>query len=180
MIAPVPSASSRLEVLPAERVELIANSPYGKLAQGVMGQRGWDALGTGARLRRRVGHHLPLARQHDHRSGPGSPPRSPEPVHDLGYSTPSCTTDGFITDAELAVVNTLDLYGLAGLWRESREALTGSREMWERKHVQGLPPFSTSPHVPTSPVSPVVSSLMAGTSCPRWRTASKTAITCMT
>lgn len=117
-------------------LKLMANSPYGKLAQGVMGQRGWDAW---AQERDDVG---------------GSAITSPyhatmttglvravllatlNQLHDLGYSTPSCTTDGFITDAPLDVVDDLDLFGLAELWRESRGALTGSRQMWERKHHQ--------------------------------------------
>src|SRR5690625_7833342 len=57
-------------------------------------------------------------------------------LHDLGYSTPSCTTDGFITDARLDVVDGLDLYGLGDLWRETREALPGSRSMWAEKHAE--------------------------------------------
>ncbi|MST63965.1 DNA-directed DNA polymerase [Schaalia hyovaginalis] len=117
-------------------LKLMANSPYGKLAQGVMGQSGWDAW---AQERDDVG---------------GSAITSPyhatmttglvravllatlNQLYDLGYSTPSCTTDGFITDAPLDVVDKLDLFGLAELWRDSRDALTGSRQMWERKHHQ--------------------------------------------
>lgn len=117
-------------------LKLMCNSPYGKLAQGVMGQRGWDAW---AQERDDVG---------------GSAITSPyhatmttglvravllatlNQLHDLGYSTPSCTTDGFITDAPLDIVDGLNLFGLADLWRDSREALTGSRTMWERKHHQ--------------------------------------------
>lgn len=117
-------------------LKLMCNAPYGKLAQGVMGQTGWDAW---AQERDDVG---------------GSAITSPyhatmttglvravllatlNQLHDLGYSTPSCTTDGFITDAPLDIVDGLDLFGLAELWRDSREALTGSRTMWERKHHQ--------------------------------------------
>src|SRR5699024_5306624 len=117
-------------------LKLMANSPYGKLAQGVMGQRGWDAW---AQERDAVG---------------GSAITSPwhasittglvravlraalNRLHNLGYSPPSCTTDGFITDADLDVVDSLDLFGLGPIWRESRLALTGSQGMWERKHQQ--------------------------------------------
>ncbi|MGP2496102.1 hypothetical protein ACTUM0_08480 [Schaalia turicensis] len=117
-------------------LKLMCNAPYGKLAQGVMGHRGWDAW---AQERDDVG---------------GSAITSPyhatmttglvravllatlNQLHDLGYSTPSCTTDGFITDAPLDIVDGLDLFGLADLWRDAREGLTGSRQMWERKHHQ--------------------------------------------
>ncbi|WP_346007498.1 DNA-directed DNA polymerase [Janibacter terrae] len=117
-------------------LKIMANSSYGKLAQGVMGQRGWDAW---AQQRDAIG---------------GSAITSPyhammttglvratllavlNQLADLGYSTPSCTTDGFITDADLGVVDGLDLYGLSDIWREARASLTGSREMWERKHHQ--------------------------------------------
>lgn len=117
-------------------IKLEGNSPFGKLAQGVMGQGVWDAW---AQDRDVVG---------------GSAITSPShacdttglvravllatlnQLCDLGYSTPSCTTDGLITDAPLEVVDELDLFGLAGVWRESREVLTGSRAMWELKHEQ--------------------------------------------
>lgn len=117
-------------------LKLMANSPYGKLAQGVMGQRGWDAW---ALERDEVGGSAITSPWHA--SMTTSLPRAVllatlNELHDLGYSTPSCTTDGFITDAELTVVDGLDLFGLSELWRETREALTGSRDMWEEKHTQ--------------------------------------------
>lgn len=117
-------------------LKLMANSPYGKLAQGVMGQRGWDAW---AQARDEVGGSAITSPWHA--SMTTSLPRAVllatlNQLHDLGYSTPSCTTDGFITDAELAVVDGLEMFGLSELWRETREALTGSRDMWEEKHTQ--------------------------------------------
>lgn len=117
-------------------LKLMANSPYGKLAQGVMGQRGWDAW---AQERDEVGGSAITSPWHA--SMTTSLPRAVllatlNELHDLGYSTPSCTTDGFITDAELTVVDGLDLFGLSELWRETREVLTGSRDMWEEKHTQ--------------------------------------------
>lgn len=117
-------------------LKLMANSPYGKLAQGVMGQRGWDAW---AQERDEVGGSAITSPWHA--SMTTSLPRAVllatlNELHDLGYSTPSCTTDGFITDAELTVVDGLDLFGLSELWRETREALTDSRDMWEEKHTQ--------------------------------------------
>lgn len=117
-------------------LKLMANSPYGKLAQGVMGQRGWDAW---AQERDEVGGSAITSPWHA--SMTTSLPRAVllatlNELHGLGYSTPSCTTDGFITDAELPVVDGLDLFGLSEMWRDTREALTGSRDMWEEKHAQ--------------------------------------------
>ncbi|WP_241733741.1 hypothetical protein [Micrococcus luteus] len=117
-------------------LKLMANSPYGKLAQGVMGQRGWDAW---AQERDAVGGSAITSPWHA--SMTTGLVRAVllavlNQLHDRGYATPSCTTDGFITDAELSVVDGLDLFGLGQLWRDSREALTGSRDMWERKHFQ--------------------------------------------
>ncbi|WKD56900.1 hypothetical protein CAPI_01630 [Corynebacterium capitovis DSM 44611] len=117
-------------------IKLMANSPYGKLAQGVMGQSGWNAWAQ------------------EHEEVGGSAITSPyhaayttalvraillltlNALHAAGYSTPSCTTDGFITNAPLDIVDALDQLGLGEIWRGAREALTGSREMWEQKHQQ--------------------------------------------
>lgn len=117
-------------------LKLMGNSPYGKLAQGVMGQRGWDAW---AQARDAVGGSAITSPWHA--SMTTALVRAVllatlNQLHDLGYSTPSCTTDGFITDADLEAVNSLDLFGLGPIWRESRLALTGSEQMWERKHHQ--------------------------------------------
>src|SRR5690625_2085611 len=76
----------------------MANAPYGKLAQGVMGQRGWDAW---AQERDAVGGSAITSPWHA--SMTTGLVRAVllatlNQLHDLGYSTPSCTTDGFITD----------------------------------------------------------------------------------
>src|SRR5690625_7400457 len=131
----------------------MANSPYGKLAQGVMGQRGWDAW---AQERDAVGGSAITSPWHA--SMTTGLVRAVllatlNQLHDLGCSTPSCTTDGFVTDAELDVVGGLDLYGLGALCREAREALTGSRSMWDEEHTQtGLRNFTTLANLSTQPV----------------------------
>ena len=117
-------------------LKLMCNSPYGKLAQGVLGQRGWDAW---AQERDDVGGSAITSPYHATMTT--SLVRAVlmatlNQLDDRGYITPSCTTDGFITDAPLDVVDGLDLFGLSELWRNSREALTDSRRMWERKHHQ--------------------------------------------
>lgn len=117
-------------------LKLAANSVYGKLAQGVLGERGWNAWAQSyepvagsaitnpytASMTTSLARAVLLAALNQ--------------LHDLGYSTPSATTDGLITTASVDVVEGLDLYGLADVWRDSREALTGDRTMWEEKHRQ--------------------------------------------
>lgn len=57
-------------------------------------------------------------------------------LHELGYSVYSVTTDGFLTDAPEDIVTNLDLYGLAPLFGEAREHLSGTPDIWEMKHHQ--------------------------------------------
>lgn len=119
-----------------EILKLIANSGYGKLSQGVRGLLGWDAW---AQERDPVGGSAITSPWHA--SMTTGLVRAVllatlNQLHDLGYSTPSCTTDGFITNATIDVLDSLDLFGLAEVWCDTREALTGSRQMWEAKHEQ--------------------------------------------
>lgn len=117
-------------------IKLMANSPYGKLAQGVMGQSGWNAW---AQEQEEVGGSAITSPYHATYTTALTRAvllLTLNALHDAGYSTPSCTTDGFITDAPFDVVDSLDQLGLGEIWREAREALTGSREMWEQKHQQ--------------------------------------------
>ena len=57
-------------------------------------------------------------------------------LEDLGYKVYSVTTDGFITDADLATVSGLDLYGFARLFQTARMMLVGDPTMWAVKHSQ--------------------------------------------
>lgn len=117
-------------------LKLLAVGAYGKVAQAVAGQKGWnawaqerDAIGGSAitspyhaMMTTALARCVLIAVQNQ--------------LHALGYSTPSVTTDGFLTDAPLNVVEGLDLYGLAEPWQAAREALCGDRTMWARKHHQ--------------------------------------------
>lgn len=117
-------------------LKLLANGGFGKLAQGVMGQRGWDAW---AQEREAVGGSAITSPYHGMMTtglARTALLATMNQLADLGYSTPSNTTDGLITDAPFDVLDGLDLHGMAGLWRDAREALSGSRDMWERKHHQ--------------------------------------------
>lgn len=123
--------------LEQEVLKNLANGAYGKLAQGVMGQRGWDAW---AQTRETVGGSAITSPYHGMMTTGVVRAvllATLNQLASLGYSTPSNTTDGFITDAPFDVLDGLDLYELGDLWREARESLTDSREMWERKHHQG-------------------------------------------
>lgn len=124
------------ESLEQGTIKITGNSGYGKLCQGVMGQTGWDAW---AQERDAVGGSAITSPYHGMMTTGivrAVLLATMNQLADLGYSTPSNTTDGLITDAGLDIVDGLDLYGLAALWREARHLLTGSDEMWERKHHQ--------------------------------------------
>ena len=57
-------------------------------------------------------------------------------IEGLGGTSFSVTTDGFISDVSLDALNSLDLLGFSEPFRNAREFLTGSREIWESKHEQ--------------------------------------------
>lgn len=117
-------------------IKIGSNSGFGKLCQGVMGQKGWDAW---AQERDAIGGSSITSPYHGMMTTGivrAVLLATMNQLSDLGYSTPSNTTDGLITDAGFDVIDGLDLYGLTDIWREARHTLTGSSEMWERKHHQ--------------------------------------------
>lgn len=59
-------------------------------------------------------------------------------LHGLGYHVYSVTTDGFITDAPVDVLEGLDLHGLASYFHRSRLDLTNEQDptIWALKHAQ--------------------------------------------
>jgi len=58
--------------------------------------------------------------------------------HELGFITPSVTTDGFISNIPENELRELDLYGFQSYLAQSRSFLTDGRsaEIWEIKHAQ--------------------------------------------
>lgn len=67
-------------------------------------------------------------------------------LHELGYEVHSVTTDGFITNAPIDVLEGLDLYGVAQYFRSARMFLTNGSDptVWALKHAQDdLLNFST-------------------------------------
>lgn len=121
-----------------------ANSVYGKLAQGLAGKRSYSTRTDGMTD-----------------APPSSITAAPQAalttsivracvsaalaqLGDLGYRVASVTTDGFLTDAPMEVVDSLDLYGFADLLRNSRRLMSGEPEIWEQKHAsESLVMFKT-------------------------------------
>ena len=119
-----------------QTLKLAVNGGYGKSAQAVAGGRTWSPL--------------PQEMQNL------APSAITSPVHAAmttsivravllavmnqlitrGYKVWSVTTDGFITDAPLEVVDDCDLYGAIDTIREARQELTGDSAVWEVKHDQ--------------------------------------------
>lgn len=127
------------------------NSVYGKTAQDVAEQRAWnaheqamDAVGGSsitspyhAAMTTSLVRAQLLATMNQ--------------LHNVGRAVYSVTTDGFITNATCDEVNSLDLYGLAPVLAEAREALTGDSTIWEAKHSQDdLVNFTTRGNVSLS------------------------------
>lgn len=54
----------------------------------------------------------------------------------MGYQVYTCTTDGFISNAPLEIIENLDLYGLADLYRFGRQISCNDNKIWEIKHTQ--------------------------------------------
>lgn len=112
------------------------NSGYGKVAQQVAPQRAWNAMaqemgevaGSGITSPHHAAMTTSLVR--------AMLLATMNQLHELGYHVYSVTTDGFITDCPLDVLQGLDLYGLTPLVHEARVALTGSSQMWDVKHEQ--------------------------------------------
>ncbi len=61
-------------------------------------------------------------------------------LHDMGYRVFSVTTDGFITNAPVEVIRSLDAYGFARIFQNGRYILNQTQEdceanqVWEPKH----------------------------------------------
>lgn len=128
------------------------NSVYGKTAQDVAEQKGWNAK---EQEMTNVGGSAITSPYHA--SFTTSIVRAQllaaaNQITSTGGNVYSITTDGFITDMTAADVEALDLYGLAEVLRESREALTSDPSVWEAKHRQDdLVNFTTRGNVSLSP-----------------------------
>ncbi|WP_064906639.1 hypothetical protein [Gordonia sp. 852002-51296_SCH5728562-b] len=117
-------------------IKTMANSGYGKTAQDVTGQSAWDAK---AQAMGAVGGSAITSPYHAAMTTSfvrAELLAAANQLVDAGFNFYSVTTDGFITDAPEDVVTSLDLYGIAAVAAESRNILSGSRDIWEIKHAQ--------------------------------------------
>ena len=112
------------------------NSGYGKVAQQVSPQRAWNAMaqemgevaGSGITSPHHASTTTSLVR--------AMLLAAMNQLHEHGYQVYSVTTDGFITDCPLDVLQEMDLYGLTPLVQKARVELTGDPQMWDVKHEQ--------------------------------------------
>ncbi len=127
------------------------NSVYGKTAQDVAEQRAWNAHsqemdavgGSGITSPYHAAMTTSLVR--------AELLATMNQIAESGGNVYSVTTDGFITDVLADEVEALDLYGLADVLRESRQALTDDPTVWEAKHAQDdLANFTTRGNVSQS------------------------------
>lgn len=73
-------------------------------------------------------------------------------IHNLGFRTFSCTTDGFISDIPEDKLRDLDLFGFRDVLIPIRKYLSGSEEIFEIKHRQNdLLNFTTRGNVSLMP-----------------------------
>lgn len=118
--------------------KLFVNGSYGKISQDVIEKYTWDGWNE---YMQDIGY-----------SAITSPERAAlitdivrcmligtmNQLADTGKYTYSVTTDGFITDATLEDVNSLDCYGFRKLFEQARLWLTGNDPtIWAVKHEQG-------------------------------------------
>jgi hypothetical protein len=112
----------------------IANSAYGKTAQGIAGKRAYSTRYDQSRL-------IPVSAitSSIHATMTTALVRAivSAAMHQLdqmGYHVASVTTDGFLTDAPPDVIESLDLYGLQQAFADARRFLVGDPKIWEVKH----------------------------------------------
>ena len=112
------------------------NSSYGKTAQDVAPHRAWNAY---VQAMGEVGGSAITSPYHACMTTGlvrAQLLAAMNQVHESGHRVFSVTTDGFITDAPLDVVQDFDLYGLLPILEDARLALTGDASIWEAKHSQ--------------------------------------------
>ena len=112
------------------------NSLYGKLSQDIISKQSWDAY-----RQRMVDIGGSAMTSPAHASIITSGVRAvllatANELSGMGYRVFSITTDGFITDAPMAVVENLDLFGFRRLFEAARLDLVGDPSVWQMKHAQ--------------------------------------------
>lgn len=116
--------------------KLASNGAYGKLAQNVKLKRSRDV-----RYDKTVEMMPSSITSPPHAAYITALPRVflcsvMQQLSEKGFKNFSVTTDGFISNAPIEVLETCDGYGLAELFRKSREYLVNDSKVWECKHHQ--------------------------------------------
>lgn len=113
----------------------IANSCYGKMAQGLAGKRAYstrtDSINT---LPPSTLTSAPVAAMITSLVR-AIVSAAIVQLDERGYRILSVTTDGILTDAPIDVVANLDLFGLAAAYARARSELVADARVWELKHM---------------------------------------------
>lgn len=118
-------------------LKIMVNSVYGKTAQNVIQKHSWDGL---TQEYKDLGMSVITCPVHAAITTAGVRCvliAAMTQLEALGYKVYSVTTDGFISNAPLDVLSSLDLYGFADVFKQARLYLTEGKsdEMWEPKHT---------------------------------------------
>lgn len=118
-------------------LKIMVNSIYGKTAQNVIQKHTWDGLHDEYKD---LGMSIVTCPIHAAITTAGVRCvliAAMTQLEELGYKVWSVTTDGFISNAPLDVLSSLDLFGFARVFKSSRLYLTNgeSDSMWEAKHT---------------------------------------------
>ena len=112
----------------------VANSSYGKTAQGLSGKKGYSTRYDRTR-------EIPpsAVTSSVHAAMTTSFVRAIisaaiAQISEAGYRVASVTTDGFLSDAPPEVLEGFDLYGLKNAFAGARDYLVGDPRIWEVKH----------------------------------------------
>lgn len=130
-----------------QNAKTMVNSVYGKTAQNIVEKETWDSY---SQRMVSIGSSRITSPTHASMITAGvrcvlmaamnelyfMPELHPELKPPKRYKSYSFTTDGFITDADEATANNLDLMGLMPYLRAARMALVGDDIVWEAKHHQ--------------------------------------------
>lgn len=114
-------------------IKIATNSCYGKLAQDLAPQNAWQAF---AQEMNDIGGSAVTSPYHAMMITSLVRAMLLAVMNDLPGRVYSVTTDGFITDVPVDVIEAMDFHGLSALFQDARQALVGDSAVWEKKHSQ--------------------------------------------
>jgi len=116
------------------RLKEMINSIYGKLAQGLAGKRNYSTRIDKVEDTPPSRITQPLLASMTTSLVRAIVTAAMHQLYLKGYRVVSVTTDGFLTDAPLEVLDSLSLFGFKALYQAVRNMMTGDPTMWETKH----------------------------------------------